>query len=91
MRNGKRSKKRFLYYVSYAVMGPILKLMTKVNSKIELAPGFRKFFWYGGITYQNWRIMMADLQIKDKLTHDLVLYMPSSLIFIMLGVIIGLL
>ena len=85
----KRSKKRFLYYGSYAVMGPIIKLMSMFNYNIQLSNGFQRFFWQGGVSYRNWRIMMADLEVRYKTTHDVILYMPNAWILIILAVVIG--
>ena len=80
-----RSKIRYLYYVSWVIMSPLMYLIALANPAIRDTPNWLKFFGYNNrVGYKEWRIMMADLVSKDKQTHDLCLYGPNCLLLIML-------
>ena len=79
----KRSSIRFLYYIAYCIFGPMLKLVALVTFDVRNGEKFLKFFPDGKIRYKNWRTFMEDLKHQDKRTHDLSLFLPSIMIFLM--------
>ena len=77
--------KDICYSASYAVFALMLSLIGFVapSLKKEQTNNYYKYFTSkGGITYKNYRVAMADFEKSDKSTHNLLLYLPCFLIFI---------
>ena len=71
----KRSSIRFVYYLAYVVAFPILKFLYSVFPELKKSKIYEHVFKHG-ITYNAFRIYMADFKQRDKLGHGILLICP---------------
>ena len=82
--------KEIMYCIAYAFTVPVLKIATITKPEIKNSGSVYMKFYSDGITYKNYRRHMIDFKIRDKMSSELLLYIPSLIVVMIILLTISL-
>jgi len=80
----KRSPMRFLFYMCYVFSWPVLHGLYFFSPGLKEGKLYDRFFKdhlkvRTSVTYPKFRMYMADLKVRDKMTHTLLLFCSGGI------------